>query len=704
MHQPLPVMESTTYDKAQVVWREHPTPSDHPRRYPAGPGVVFLLALLVLFLVPEVVRREAARRLEAQINAPVAIADVDLNFLTGKARVWGLVIGGGRQAVLRVPSLELTFSRRALLRREVVVHRVTVRQPALTLVRTGPTRWNIDRILRAQAEGGVDIGGLPIAHLEVQEGQVTIVDRTTTPVVKSVLRDLDLSLRPVPLTPEAEPAHVTGQARLGEGSVQMSGTLHLRPFISRLTVNATRVPLGPFQGYIHQLFGIVDSVGGEFDGRLEMTAALHEQGHLDLEARGDIEGHHVALGLPGEQEPFFHAARLTAELTRGRMMPALRVEISDVQLAEATLRITRDPQGNFPLRRLWMDSPTKDPTENPKSPAPPDAHSPLAIRHLSASDSRIVLVDRTTTPTFSGVMSDVNAKVHNSSKSDRATLTLTGNLEGSAPIALKGWFTPVGVPRKIYMEGTLEDYELSRVNPYAEKYVRHRVRRGRVSTQVKYQYNAGNLAAGNEIRIRRIKLGDNLGPEFQQQVGIPLKLALALLEGLNGEIRLRVPVRGNLDNPDFRLNSVVWKAVRNAVLKTIAAPFKLFGSIVTVGGKITEVRITPVGFAPGSVEPGPQGAAQLKQLITFLRERPKVELQLRGRASLQEAKALPPKRRLGQAATERELKQLAEDRARYIERALVQRGIAQKRLFVITDDPQLVRKKGSGRVEFRILH
>ncbi len=686
------------------MWGEHPVPSDHPQRYPAGPGLVFLLVVLVLSLVPEVVRREAVRRLEVQINAPVAIADVDLNYLTGKARVSGLVIGGGRQAVLRVPSLELTFSRRALLRREVIVHRVTARQPELTLVRTGPTRWNIDKILHSRAEGAMDVGRLPIARLEVQEGQLTVVDRTTTPVVKSVFRDLELSLQPVPLTPEAKPGLMTGQARLGEGSVRMSGTLHLRPFISRLKVTATRVPIATFQGYINQLFRIVDSVGGELDGRLDVTAALHEQEHLAVEARGDIEGHNVAFGLPGDQEPFFHATRLTADLTRGRMTPALDVKVSDVNVFEATLRITRDRQGNFPLRRLWVASLTQDSKANAKSPAPPDAPSSLAIRHLAASDSRIELVDATVSPAFTGVMSDVTAEVRNSSKTERATLKLKGNVGGLAPITLKGWFAPVARPRKIYIEGTLYDYELSRVNPYAEKYVRQRVRRGRVTTQMKYQYDAGNLAVGNEIRIRRIKLGHALGTEFEQQVGIPLKLALALLEGMNGEIRLRVPVQGNLDNPKFHLNRVVWKAVRNAVLKTIAGPFKLFGSIITAGGKITAVRIKPVHFAPGSVEPDPQGGARLKGLISYMRKRPKVELQLRGRASLQEAKALAPERRRGKVATKGELRRLAEDRARHVERALVGRGIAQKRLFVVTGDPKAVRKKGSGRVEFRILH
>ena len=45
-----------------------------------------------------------------------------------------------------------------------------------------------------------------------------------------------------------------------------------------------------------------------------------------------------------------------------------------------------------------------------------------------------------------------------------------------------------------------------------------------------------------------------------------------------------------------------------------------------------------------------------------------------------------------------------EDRARLIERTLVRRGIAQKRLYVVTEDPKAVRKRAGGRVEFRLLN
>lgn len=680
-------------------------PSSHPSRYPAWPGLVFLFLILPLILAPEYARREAVRQLETRINAPVSIRDVDLNPFTGRARIHDLVIGGdgGSDPILRVPTLDVTLDRDALLGRDVIIHRVTAHRLALHLERTGSTTWNIDRIIRSRWEGGASLGALKIAQIQVKDGSITVVDRTTTPAVANVLRDLDLTLQPVPLTPQAEPGQIVGEARLGEGPVQMSGTLHLNPFSNHLQLTATSVPIAGFHGYANELVGPTESVKGTFDGKLDVTATVDTRGYLAIDVQGALTGRGVTMWIAGDEKPFFYATRLKADLARMSLMPKLHVEVPTVQVTEATVRVTRDQKGTFNVRRLWPDVLAKRPTGT-KRGGRSTAAPPLVVQHLTMDNSRIEFVDATLTPTFTGAMSNMSAEVHNRyPKKDRADLKLKGTLAGAAPVALTGWFTPVARPPKVYIQGTVRDFELSRVNPYAEKYVRHPIRRGRVTTGVQYTYNAGNIDAGNEIRIRQIKVGDPLDKDFEAEVGIPLKLAVGLLEGLDGEIHIQVPVRGDLDNPEMQLDSVVWDAVRNAIIKAITVPFQLFGKILKAGGKILSVRIEPISFRPGSVTPDARGEKRLKQLVTFLRKRPKLELEIEGQASVAEAKAVSRDRRRGRVATELELRKLADDRARYIERTLARRGIARKRLFVLKGEPEAVSKDESGQVAFRML-
>lgn len=699
------LMGIATTEKVYIMGIEKPVRSSHPSRYPAWPGLVFLFVILPLILAPEYARREAVRHLQTRINAPVSIGDVDLNPFTGRARIHDLVIGGdgGSDAVLRVPTLDVTLDRDALLVRDVIIHRVTAHRLALHLERTGATTWNIDRIIRSRWEGGASLGAFRIEQIQVKDGSITVVDRTTTPAVANVLRNLDLTLRPVPLLPESEPGQIVGEARLGEGSVQMSGTLHLNPFTNHLQLTATSVPIAGFHGYANEIVGPTESVKGTFDGKLDVTAALDSRGYLAIDVQGALTGRGVTLRMAGDEKPFFYATRLKADLARLSLMPELHVEVPTVQVTEATVRVTRDPKGTFNVRRLWPEVLGKR-AVGTKRAGPSTTAPPLVVQHLTLEKSRVEFVDATLTPAFTGTMSNMSAEVHNRyPKKDRADLKLKGTLAGAAPVTLTGWFTPVARPPKVYIQGTVQDFELSRVNPYAEKYVRHPVRRGRVTTGVEYAYNAGNIDAGNEIRIRQIKVGDPLDKEFEAEVGIPLKLAVGLLEGLDGEIHIQVPVRGDLDNPEMQLDSVVWDAVRNAILKAITVPFQVFGKILQAGGKILSVQIEPVSFRPGSVTPDARGEKRLEELVTFLRKRPKLELEIEGQASLTEGKALPADRRHGRVATERELRKLAEDRARYIEQTLARRGIARKRLFVLKGEPEAVSEDGPGRVAFRML-
>jgi hypothetical protein len=191
---------------------------------------------------------------------------------------------------------------------------------------------------------------------------------------------------------------------------------------------------------------------------------------------------------------------------------------------------------------------------------------------------------------------------------------------------------------------------------------------------------------------------------------------------------------------------VIRTALRNALVKTVAAPFKLFGSLLALGGRIGEVRIDPVEFVGGSLEPNDEASERLARVIEFLKGHPRVKLQLRGVAVTTEAEPLKREQlraRLAEAAgaagdtpleaayheaggpltrtpppveemrrfvldqmevTPEDLQALSAGRARTIQETLVRRGVERGRLFVVTGGGDAVADAGLGRVEFTLLH
>ena len=326
------------------------------------------------------------------------------------------------------------------------------------------------------------------------------------------------------------------------------------------------------------------------------------------------------------------------------------------------------------------------------------------LNGLDALKAQITLVDRTTDPAATTIVEEADLTFRfQPQKPGHVQVNLDGMMAGSAPVKLHGWFTRWNLPRRYNFEGVIEDYELSRLNPYAKKYVGHYIRRGRVTIKFRYRYDAGTLYALHEITIKKAQVSPALGNNFKEEVGIPLGLALAILEDANGAIQLRVLLQGNVSNPEFQVSGVVWKSVRNGILKGLVAPLRLLGHIVSLGGIITKVKINPVGFKSGSLTFDSQAGNRLQRLVKFLQSRPKVDIELKGRASRQETQALARKRNRGKSVNEQDLRSLAERRVRLVEKTLIQRGIKSKRLFVVTGDSSAVTGQGNGRVVFRLL-
>ena len=70
----------------------------------------------------------------------------------------------------------------------------------------------------------------------------------------------------------------------------------------------------------------------------------------------------------------------------------------------------------------------------------------------------------------------------------------------------------------------------------------------------------------------------------------------------------------------------------------------MFGALLTQGDRIGEVRIDPIEFRPGSLEPDDDASARLADVIEFLKARPRLGLELRGVAAPAEVDGLKRER------------------------------------------------------------
>ena len=91
-----------------------------------------------------------------------------------------------------------------------------------------------------------------------------------------------------------------------------------------------------------------------------------------------------------------------------------------------------------------------------------------------------------------------------------------------------------------------------------------------------------NLNSKNTIDIYNITVGnkvDDIKPEYT----VPMKIGLYILKDKDDKIQFDIPVKGNLDDPEFSYGRIIWKTVLNLLVKVAISPFRLVGNLAIAG-------------------------------------------------------------------------------------------------------------------------
>lgn len=147
----------------------------------------------------------------------------------------------------------------------------------------------------------------------------------------------------------------------------------------------------------------------------------------------------------------------------------------------------------------------------------------------------------------------------------RALLGGTGAVEGHAA------FDPRD-PRNLSMRLSVDGMRLDRFDPYARWYAAHPLEDGVLRYTTRTVIDRGRIDSRNALRIDRLRFGKRVEEHDTGIVVLPLRLAAGLLKDAKGVVELDVPVAGDLNDPRFRAWPIVWKVLKNLVVKAVTAP------------------------------------------------------------------------------------------------------------------------------------
>jgi outer membrane protein OmpA-like peptidoglycan-associated protein len=255
---------------------------------------------------------------------------------------------------------------------------------------------------------------------------------------------------------------------------------------------------------------------------------------------------------------------------------------------------------------------------------------PVTVGAVKLTKAAVTFQDNSVQPPVQTGLSALTGTIKGLSSKQlaRADVDLTGRVGRVVPLKIVGTINPLSENAFTDLTITLGGMDLTAGGPYSGKYVGYGLSKGKLSLDLKYKVSQKQLEAENKVLVDQLTFGEKV--DSPDATSLPVPLVVALLKDRKGRIDIDLPIRGDLNDPDFKYGKVVLSTLLNLLTKVVASPFSLMGKLIPGGGD--EEALQFIAFPPGSTMMAEEELKKLEALAKGLEERPNLRLDITGTA------------------------------------------------------------------------
>lgn len=485
--------------------------------------------------------------------------------------------------------------------------------------------------------------GARLGSFKLVAAALRFEDRTLTKVAPMVVEPLDLTVNDIDFS-GAAPLKLTLEATVNQrGSLETNGSLAWAPLAVDLAVDARDIDLVSLQGWAG-----------------DRLNALVTRGAASFRGKVKAEGAPLKVALSGESRftNFNVLDKSNArDLLRWRSLDIngiefvnepMRVNVASVAIADFFAYVIISPEGELNLKDIIRQDDNGGPSSKTASARPPADQKPASAETVSALPAgsspapagkpmpvrigRVVMQggnvnfnDQFIKPNYRANLTGLAGRVGPLDPKKPGEIDIRGTVDKTAPLKIAGKVDTMGSELYLDITATAKGIDMPGFSPYSGKYVGYAIEKGKLSVDIRYHVENGELRAENNVFLDQLTLGEKV--ESPDALSIPIHLALALLKNRHGEIDVHLPISGSINDPEFSIGGLIVKVILNLLTKAATAPFALLGSLLGDGEELSEID-----FLPGHAQIAPEAEKRLQVLSKALTDRPALKLEIMGRA------------------------------------------------------------------------
>lgn len=310
--------------------------------------------------------------------------------------------------------------------------------------------------------------------------------------------------------------------------------------------------------------------------------------------------------------------------------------IDEMTLANIQLQLSRNSNGNIDIVDEWLASldqrmlqqktasnaaPQSSNTASESTEAEADEKTPFNYKigaiHFSG-DNPITFTDKGISPAVRHTASIKKLALGTIDSQHTAQLTpldIQLQLYRHGSFSVTGDVTPLADINAIsgQLNAAVKGIDLTDISPYIEQSIGYNAKSGQFNSDTQATIKQGQLDSETKIRILRIDLqpaDEELIAKASTSLAMPVSTALKVITDGDNNLKLTVPVKGDLSNPNVKINKIMTAAITQAVKNSAMTYFKYavqpFGAILLVSqainDKVLQARFEDVRFTPGTAD------------------------------------------------------------------------------------------------------
>jgi len=251
-----------------------------------------------------------------------------------------------------------------------------------------------------------------------------------------------------------------------------------------------------------------------------------------------------------------------------------------------------------------------------------------------AEDGKIIFKDRMITEEeLTTELKEISGEATNLSGKVPAGIeyNLTGNLHNT-PLEAVGIIDSFKEPFDFSLLLKIKDLDLLPFASYQREITSCKLVRGRMDLETELKCEKNELDCMNRVVFKDLELQPLLSarPSLIRVMGMgPATLATVLRDN-EGRMKLNIPVKGDITDPDFKVGPALLKALIRAVQKTIIGPFGSAAKLVFTKEGMSKIHLLPIEFVKGSARLAKGAITKLVDLSRLLIKYPATPLHIEG--------------------------------------------------------------------------